>query len=75
MSIFLVEHAGQGYVAGGTMVSKICHMAPDGCQCTRHGVSCGSVVDLFDFDSILLISEEETDEGGCGALLWGCSGG
>ena len=57
------------------MVSKIFHTAPDGCHYTRAGVSYGAMADGFAFDSVLLISEEDTDEGDCGAFLWGGGGG
>ena len=70
-----MENAGQGGVAVGAVVSKICHTAPGVSHCTRPGVSCGAVADRFSFDSIIMVSEEETDEGGRGALLCGCGEG
>ena len=54
---FIVEHVVQGGVAGGAVVSEICHAAPNGSHFTHPGVSCGTVADRFDFDSVLLVSE------------------
>ena len=51
------------------MVSKISYTSPDGCYRTHPGVSCGDVANIFTFDSVILISEEETYRGGLGALL------
>ena len=68
----MAEHSGQGGVAGGVVVSKICHTAPDGCHRTRPGVSCGAVTDQFSFDCIFLIGKEDNVKGGCGAFLGGC---
>ena len=62
-------------MASDDVVSKIYHTAPYGFHCTRPGVSYGAVVNQFIFESVLLSSEEETDEGGHSALLWVCSGG
>ena len=59
-----MEHAGQGGVANGAVMSKIFHAVPEVIQCTCPGVSCGAMADQFAFDSVLLVSGEETDEGG-----------
>ena len=70
-----MEHSGQGGVVGDAVVLKICHKAPGGCHCTHPGVSCGSVADVFSFESVLLSSEEDTDKGGRSAFMWGGGGG
>ena len=56
------------------MFSKIHHTALDGCHHTRHGVSCGAVANILAFESILLVGEAETDEGGLGTCM-GCGCG
>ena len=77
MSFFL-EQAGQGGVAGGAVVSKICHTAPDGCHCKCPRVYCGAVADQFAFDSVLLIGKKDNDKDDRGTFLggsscdWGC---
>ena len=44
----------------GTVASKICHTSPDSRLLTRHGVSCGAMENQLAFDSVIIISEEDT---------------
>ena len=70
-----MEHTGQGGLSSVTVVSKICHTVPDGSHCTHPGVSCGAMDNRFAFDSIILVSEVETDKDGRGVFFWSCGGG
>ena len=49
-------------MAAGVMLLKVCHMDHSCCHHTHHGMSCLSVSNLLNFDSILFIGEKEADK-------------
>ena len=51
-------------MTGGVVLLNICHMSQAVCHFTQPGVFYGDMDDILAFDYIILVGEEDTDEGG-----------
>ena len=70
-----MEDSCQGGESGGAILSKIFHTSQDGLKFKCPRVSGCAVANGPAPDSILMIYEEDTGEGGCGTCLGGgCDG-
>ena len=71
----LLDNTAEICVASGFVLSKVCNMAPEGCQHTCVQISHIYMTNGLPIDDILLINEDQTNKVSSGACVGINSGG